>query len=280
MIDLFQFLNSLHSLHGIIGDVEGQDRWSHLLASGCQTAFEFQGAWEKLAGEAANSWQYLEKLPEGVLAATAAEAGGASLNGSTRTKAVQQLEGLRHQVLTRALSRHQDRMARPVFVYLNIADDKVEGRWLLAAPTKGSVMSSAVFQEALISHLYLPSPAVVEGGYVGRQVGTKGEVCDPFGDVVMNCGEIVGDSWTHQHDGIKQHIVAEAQLSDVKADCEVYDLFSDLIPAVLEQEGGELQWGRARQGKVPDFKFLLQTPDGPQSSLAELKCVHAGKTWY
>ena len=55
---------------------------------------------------------------------------------------------------------------------------------------------------------------------------------------------------------------------------------SDLLPAALEEEGGELQWGRARQGKVPDFKFTLATPEGPMPRLAELKVINAGKTWY
>ena len=61
-------------------------------------------------------------------------------------------------------------------------------------------------------------------------------------------------------------------------DCEVYGLFSDLLPSQLHQEGGELQWGRARQGAVPDFKILMQTPEGPVPHLAELKCINAGKT--
>ena len=63
-------------------------------------------------------------------------------------------------------------------------------------------------------------------------------------------------------------------------DCEVYGLFSDLLPAALEEEGGELQWGRARQGKVPDFKFLLASPEGPTPRLAELKVIGAGKTLF
>ena len=46
------------------------------------------------------------------------------------------------------------------------------------------------------------------------------------------------------------------------------------------EPGGELQWGRARQGVVPDFKFMSNTPDGPQSSLAELKVLSAGVTRY
>ena len=79
---------------------------------------------------------------------------------------------------------------------------------------------------------------------------------------------------------IKQHIVTVAALSKVLTNCEVYGLFSDLLPAALEQEGGELQWGRARQGKVPDFKFLIATPDGPMPRLVELKVINAGKTWF
>ena len=58
------------------------------------------------------------------------------------------------------------------------------------------------------------------------------------------------------------------------------NLFGDLLPAALEEEGGELQWARARQGKVPDFKFLLNTPEGPVPRLAELKVIGAGKTLF
>ena len=73
---------------------------------------------------------------------------------------------------------------------------------------------------------------------------------------------------------------AEAALADIPADCEVCGLFSDLLPPARVQEGGELHLARARQEKVPDFRFLLPTPEGPQSCLAELKIVSAGKTWF
>jgi hypothetical protein len=72
----------------------------------------------------------------------------------------------------------------------------------------------------------------------------------------------------------------EAVLAEGPADCEVYGLFGDLLPAALMEEGGELQWVRARQGKVPDFKFLLPSPEGPVQCLAELKVISAGKTWF
>ena len=96
----------------------------------------------------------------------------------------------------------------------------------------------------------------------------------------MNCGEICGDSWRRRHDLNKQHTVHEALLSSVPVDCEVYGLFSDLLPAVLEEQGGDLQWGRARQGLVPDLKLLLPTSEGPKPCLAEIKLVSAGKTWF
>ena len=135
-------------------------------------------------------------------------------------------------------------------------------------------------REAFSAHLSLPSPELRDGGWVGRPVGTRGVVVDKFGDNIMCSNQIPGDSWRTRHDTIKQRIVLEAALAKVPTDCEVYGLFSDLLPAVLEAEGGELQWGRARQGKVPDFKFTLASPEGPMPRLAELKVINAGKTWY
>ena len=96
----------------------------------------------------------------------------------------------------------------------------------------------------------------------------------------MNSRDIFGDTWRRRHDDSKQHIMTEALLSGIHVDCEVYGQFSDLLPAALTMEGGELQWGRARQGVIPDFKLMENTPDGPQSSLAELKIISAGKTRY
>ena len=96
----------------------------------------------------------------------------------------------------------------------------------------------------------------------------------------MCCNDICGDTWRRRHDVVKQQIVTEVTLAKVPIDCEVYGLFSDLLPADLQQEGGELQWGRSRQGAVPDFKILMPTPEGPTPRLAELKCINAGVTWY
>ena len=233
-----------------------------------------------MSREAGEICQVIRKELEGPLGKDVVSAGGKSSDGSTRRLIVEQRESLRHQLLGHALANHTDRQAQPVTVFQNVSDDKVAGRWLLATPSQDLSMSTPVFKEAMSAHLCLPSPAVRDGGWVGRRVGGRGEVIDKYGDAVMCCNEICGDSWRRRHDIVKQQIVTEATLASLPIDCEVYGLFSDLLPAQLQQEGGELQWGRSRQGAVPDFKLLMPTPEGPIPRLAELKCINAGKTWY
>ena len=267
-------------LRAVLGNWTGGARWTDMLTVGSRTAREFHTAWTSLTVEAREIWNYLGEEPTGYLADAVEGAGGDSVDGSTRTKVVQQLEGLRHKLLVRALEQHPDRDSRPVTVYQNVSDDKCAGSWLLAIPNRENSLSSKVFKEALSAHMCLPSPALREGGWVGRPVGTRGEVIDQFGDAVMCCNQIPGDSWRHRHDKVKMATYMEACLAKVPADCEVYGEFSDLLPAVLMEEGGELQWGRARQGKVPDFKFVLPSPEGPTPCLAELKTISAGKSLY
>ena len=162
----------------------------------------------------------------------------------------------------------------------NVADDKVAGRWLLATPSRDLSMSTPDFHEAMSAHLCLPSPAIRDGGWVGKRVGGRGKMIDKLGDAVMCCNDICGDTWRRRHDRVKQQIVTEATLANLPIDCKVYCLFSNLPPANLQLEGAELQWGRSRQGAVPDFKILMPTPEGPIPLLAELNCINAFVTWY
>ena len=119
-----------------------------------------------MSDEAQQKWQYLGKEPTGALAAGVLEAGGRSVNGSTRYLITKQREGLRYKVLSKALAEHADRDARPVTVFPSISDDKCAGRWLLATLSQDLGISSAAFKEALSAHLCLPSPAVRDGGWV------------------------------------------------------------------------------------------------------------------
>ena len=88
------------------------------------------------------------------------------------------------------------------------------------------------------------------------------------------------DSWRHRHDDFQQHLMAEAAVSSFDMESELYYRFSDLLPATLIDQGGELQFGRKRQGVVPDFGFFEDTPEGPVPRLAELKFISAGKSIY
>ena len=69
-------------------------------------------------------------------------------------------------------------------------------------------------------------------------------------------------------------------MSKIPVECEVYGLFADLIPAEALAEGEDLHWGRARQGLTPDFRIRVPTSTGPTDSLAELKFISAGVSWY
>ena len=110
------------------------------------------------------------------------------------------------------------------------------------------------------------SPALRQGGWVGKPVGSKGEVIDPFGDKILCCHEIPGDSWRRRHDSVKMAIYQEACLSKVPVDCEVYGLFGDLLPAQLMEEGGELQWGPVKgRSRTSSSSIKLQLAPGQAS---------------
>ena len=109
--------------------------------------------------------------------------------------------------------------------------DKLSGAWLLALPGPGTGLSSAVFVEAMAAHLCIASRAVTAGGWVERTTVRGGPVLDMYGDAIMNCKNLPGDTWSHRHDTGKLAIVKECINAVLVHDCEVYGLFSDLIPA-------------------------------------------------
>ena len=127
-------------------------------------------------------------------------------------------------------------------------------------------------------HLFLPSLACKE--VVGQRVGTQGAIAGPFGDEIMCCNQLPGDSWRWRHDEVKLCIMKMCNDSKIRADAEVFGLFWDLIPAELTHQGGELQHARQRVGLTPDLLLRLPTPDGVTDRLGELKAMSAGVTRY
>ena len=134
-------------------------------------------------------------------------------------------------------------------------------------------MPATVFSEAACSHLCLPSPACRDR--VGEKVGKS--VVDIFGDKVMSA-MLPGDTWRIKHDTVKSELNRLCTWSKLPAVCEVFGLFSHLIP----QEGlNRMERGRKRQGLVPDFQLLVPCPTGGKvSRLAELKVINCCPTRY
>ena len=68
--------------------------------------------------------------------------------------------------------------------------------------------------------------------------------------------------------------------SSIRAECEVFGAFRDLIPVqALGEEG--LQRGIGRQGLLPDFEMELPTPKGQSTNwLAELKVIGEAGSCY
>ena len=77
----------------------------------------------------------------------------------------------------------------------------------LPGPENG--LSSVVFSESMAAHLCLPSPAVTRGGWVGKTTTRGGEILDKFGDAIMNCKHLPGDTWRVRHDTGKLAIAHE-----------------------------------------------------------------------
>ena len=129
-------------------------------------------------------------------------------------------------------------------------------------------------------HICLPSPCCQPR--VGAPLGQHGMLVDSFGDKLMSVTNNPGDSFRHRHDKVKTVLNRFCLASNIRAECEVFGAFRDLIPVqALEQEVDGLQRGRGRQGLLPDFRLELPTPLGQvELQLAELKVIGAAGTNY
>ena len=98
----------------------------------------------------------------------------------------------------------------------------------------------------------------------------------------MSVTNIPGDSFRHRHDKVKTVLNRFCLASNIRAECEVFGAFRNLIPVqALEHEQEGLQRGRGRQGLLPDFRIELPTPLGQSTyQLAELKFIGAAGSNY
>ena len=211
----------------LIGSMENsQQRWQTLISSGCRTGRELLSAWETLQSEARHMCDFLGIELDLPLSVSADGLGEGSENGSTRKRVLEQRESLKGQVLTKALEMYPDQLARPVKVWPQM--DKLSTSWLLSLPGPHSGLASNIFSEAVCANLCLPSPSC--RGIVGERIGRT--TVDLYGDALM-AAPLPGDSWRIRHDTIKSEINRLLYWCNMPATCEVFGLFSHLIP----QEG-------------------------------------------
>ena len=85
----------------------------------------------------------------------------------------------------------------------------------------------------------------------------------------MSVSNIPGDLFRKRHDIVKTVLNSFCITSGVRAECEVFGIFRDIIPVqALDEEEG-LERGRGRQGLLPDFRLELPSEAGePQLRLA------------
>ena len=269
------YMSCIGVLKEVIGGEEtwGEDgdpgsRWAVLLASGAVDGRELRGAWSSMQQEARESAFYLGEEVEGVLGDNV-EGAGQDSGGLLRQKLMEQVETMRGKVLLRALKLHPNREARPVWSFQD--RDKLTSAWLLALPLLGSSLSNAEFSEAFAAMLNLASPACA--GLVGQPVAGQARVCK-YGDSVTSA-HMRGDGFRLRHDAIKMKIKSLLQWAGVRAECEVFNEFSGLIP---QQGLNRIQRGQRRQGLVPDFK--LEGERGGEEQLCELKIMSASRSRY
>ena len=66
---------------------------------------------------------------------------------------------------------------------------------------------------------------------------------DKFGDAIMCCKHLPGDTWRARHDTGKLAIVSECIDVKLVHDCDVYSFFANFIPAqaAAQGDGGEVE---------------------------------------
>ena len=260
-------------------DVHGEGatdlgRWRTLLDSGSKVGHEFSECWRKLKVEAESAAEWLGGEVEGPLAADVASAGESS-TGNLRASIVEHREQMMGRLLEEGLSRHPDQAPRPVWSWHQ--RDKHSSQWLLTLPGHSTMLSSDEFSECVAAMLCLGSPSCAP--LLGQRVGRS--TVDRFGDTVM-AAALAGDGWRRRHDTLKMRILSMLRWAGIEVDCEVFNIFSGLIP----QDGlSRIEQGRKRQGLVPDFRLRVPGvggggPQGEEVVLAELKVISCCPTRY
>ena len=253
----------------------GDDRWRTLLDSGSKLGQEFKEAWQALQREAEDAAAWLGEEVTGPLSVDVASAGGRCCSGETRGKITEHREMTIGRLIDEGLVHYHDQACRPVWSWPE--RDKLSSQWLLSLPGHDSSLTSEEFTQCVEALLCLPSTAcsTLIGEKVGRGLGRV----DLFGDSVV-AAKVRGDGWRRRHDVVKRKILSLYRWAGIEVECEVFNLFSGLIP----QLGlSRIEAGRKRQGLVPNFRVReppVEGREGDELVLAELKMITSCPTRY
>ena len=114
---------------------------------------------------------------------------------------------------------------------------------------------------------------------IGQKIGKENAVVDSHGFSVM-CAHLPFDSWRQRHDLFKLSLETMLYEARIVTEVEVYGRFSHLIPTLANNTDEALHFYREKQGLVPDFLLKMESPSGLKDTLAELKFISAGLTYY
>ena len=123
--------------------------------------------------------------------------------------------------------------------------DKLSQGWILSLPGQIS-FSQAEFSETVARYMCLPSPCCQPK--LGEPSEQYGLHLNANGDNVMSVSNIPGDMFRIRHDIVKTVLNSFCLTSIIRAECEVYGMFKDLIPVQALEQEEELERGMGRKG--------------------------------
>ena len=246
-------------------DAEEESRWRQVLASGCSVGVELRRSWNRIQLEARQSATWLGEEVPGVLDTPIEGVGEGSIDGSTRGKVTQAVEGMRAKVLEKALALVRPKTTRAAWAWRQ--RDKVSSAWLLAIPGPDTTLTCPEFAEAAAANLCLPSPACV--GRVGETV--KGQIkVDIHGDNIQST-QLKGDHWRRRHDLLVQWVDRSCMWAGVPCEREVFNLFS----GVVRQQGlSRMEKAKQRQSLVPDLRIAVPPLAVAEAEVAQGRPAH------
>ena len=159
---------------------------------------------------------------------------------------------------------HGDKAARPVVMYPQL--DKLSAAWKLSLPGPTLGLTTTVFKEVMVQAICLPS--LSRSAIIGQTVGFRSAAVGVFRAELMCALGLSQDTWCTCHDELKVVLDNFANQAGLSIKCKVFVLFTDLIPALLVEKEGKVQYSRQRLGLCLSLSYSFRTPKDLKTVLA------------